>query len=170
MSPPAALQLSRPRWLVTAVVASVVVVVGLVTWWFLTHPASLPVQTQRVTATTTVDQPVYLGVFRAPNDLGRVLEIDGVKIRATSSGEVSLVPWVCHGGTPGVTTDPTAFCGDLVEAEGARLEGGDSVVLEVRSEQPTVVVVDRVRIGYREGWQAATQEAGAPALVTVAGR
>ncbi|WP_121258567.1 hypothetical protein [Nocardioides ferulae] len=170
MSPTDSLQLRRPRWLLAVGAGVLAAVVALVAWWFLTHPPALPVEEQRITATTAVDQPVYLGVFGAPADFGRRLEVDGVKVRATSSAEVTLVPWLCQDGAPGVTTDPEAFCSALVDPAGAELGAGDSIVLEVRADHPLVVVVDRVRIGYRDGLRAATQEAGAPALVTVVGR
>jgi hypothetical protein len=69
-----------------------------------------------------------------------------------------------------VTTTPETFCRDLGPTEGATLEGGDEIVLEVSGDAPTVVDIDRVRIAYRDGLQWATQDAGAPAMVSILAR
>jgi hypothetical protein len=113
-----------------------------------------------VSATTPVGVPVYIGMFAAPNDFGRRLSVDGVKVRATATAAVSIVPLLCRGGSVAVTSTPDPFCVELRDPQGATLGTGDSLVLEVTAESPSVVVVDRVRVGYQDGVRAGTQDAG----------
>jgi hypothetical protein len=69
-----------------------------------------------------------------------------------------------------VTTTPDTFCAELGPTEGATMRAGDEVVLEVAGAAPGVVVIDRVRVVYRDGLQWATQDAGAPSQVTILAR
>ena len=69
-----------------------------------------------------------------------------------------------------MTTTPETFCEELGPTEGATLERGDTVVLEVVGDAPGVVDIDRIRIAYRDGLQWATQDAGAPSQVTILAR
>lgn len=168
-APPDALTLrKRSRWLVRLVwlvgLALVASVVGYVT----THPDELPVAADPVTASTPAGRPVFVGVFgTSSGDFDRTLEISGVKVFATAPGPVTVTPHLCRGGSVGVTSDPTPFCSEIVPTEGAKMRPGDEIILEVVGDVPGQVVFDRVRIGYREGFQRATQRAGRPAVVTI---
>jgi hypothetical protein len=158
------------RGLGWAASAAVLVVLVAAVAWVSTHPAPLDTMDSTVVASTPVTEPVFLGVYGAPADLGRSLRIAGVRVFATATADVTIVPHVCHGGSVRVTTTPESFCSELGPTEGATLEGGDAIVLEVVGEAPAVVEIDRVRIAYRDGLQWATQDAGAPAQVTVLAR
>ena len=68
-----------------------------------------------------------------------------------------------------MTSDPTTFCTRLVDAEGATVSPGDVLVLELTSTLPGEVLVDRVRLSYRDGLQWATQEVGPQVEVTFLG-
>lgn len=154
------------RW---ALVAALALALGLVLAWYATHPPALATSEDTRRASTPVGTPVYVGMYAAP--AGRTVSVDGVKVRATANTEVEVAPLLCRGGSPVVTSDPGAFCRELVAPAGERLRPGDSVVVEVSAEAPAVVVLDRIRIGYQDGVRAATQQAGAAnAIVTVLGR
>ena len=153
-------------WQLTAyalVLTLLVVVLG----WVSTHPERLATTQTTVTATTPATESVYVGVFGTPADFDRTLHVSGVRVFATSSAEVKITPHVCHGGSVGVTTTPQSFCAELGPSEGATLEAGDEIVLEVVGDEPGVVEIDRVRIAYRDGLQWATQDAGARARVSI---
>ncbi|MDN4173882.1 hypothetical protein QWY28_13050 [Nocardioides sp. SOB77] len=156
----------RTRWAVWALLAAALLAVLA---WYCTHPPALATSTDARRATTPVDTPVYVGMFAAPGD--RSLALDGVKVHATANTDVELAPLLCKGGSLVVTSDPGAFCRELVPPEGERLEPGDSLVVEVVAAEPAIVVLDRIRIGYQDGIRAATQPAGVDhAVVTVLGR
>ena len=147
--------------------AVVLVVLLAVLGWVTTHPDPLPTSNTRVVASTPVTEPVFVGVFGAD----RSLHISGVRIFATSTaGDVTVIPHVCHGGSINVTTTPESFCAELGPTEGATLDPGDEIVLEVVGDTPGVVEIDRIRVAYREGLQWATQDAGAPSEVTILAR
>jgi len=148
----------------------VLVVLIAVIGWVTTHPDPLPTSDTRVTASTPVTETVYLGVFGREADVDRTLHIAGVRVFASSTVEVTIVPHVCHGGSVRVTTTPESFCRELGPTEGATLDRGDTIVLEVVGEAPGVVDIDRIRIAYRDGMQWATQDAGAPSQVTILSR
>ncbi|GGO74619.1 hypothetical protein GCM10012276_22990 [Nocardioides deserti] len=154
------------RW---AVVGALVLALAVVVAWYSAHPPALATSVDTRHASTPVDTPVYVGMYAAPSD--RTLSVDGVKVHATANTEVQVAPLLCKGGSLVVTSDPEAFCRELVTPAGERLEPGDSVVVEVKADVPAVVVLDRVRIGYQDGIRAATQQAGVEnAIVTVLGR
>ncbi|WP_372735606.1 hypothetical protein [Nocardioides sp.] len=156
--------LGRLTWLLVVIVA-IVFLVGMAK-----HPSELPQSDERVTASIPVGDSVFLGVFAARADFGRTIHISGVKVYATSTVEVTITPHLCRGGSLGVTREPELFCTDVVDVEGAVMRPGDEVILEVRADQPGVVAIDPIRIGYRDGLQWDTQRAGAASLVTVLGR
>jgi hypothetical protein len=155
------------RW---AAYAGVLVVLVAVVGWVGTHPSQLDTVDRKVVASTPVTEPVYLGVYGTPAHFGRTLHLSGVRVFATSTADVTIVPHVCHGGSVNVTTTPETFCSDLGPTEDATLEGGDEIVLEVVGAAPAVVDIDRIRVAYRDGLQWATQDAGAPAQVTILAR
>lgn len=166
---PLALPSSRRGWrlgLYAVALALVAAVVG----WVSTHPEPLPTSDATVTASTPVGQPVFLGVFATPADFGRTLHVSGVRVFATATAEVTITPHVCHGGSVNVTTTPESFCAELGPTEGATLEAGDEIVLEVVGAEPGGVQVDRVRVAYRDGVQWGTQDAGARAQVVLLAR
>ncbi|MCW2765124.1 MAG: hypothetical protein JWO11_1083 [Nocardioides sp.] len=170
MASTGALQVRRRP--VAGIVVGVLAAIGAAVGgaWFVHHPADLPTSDARVTASTPVGQPVYVGVFAGTAEFGRTLRLFGVKVHTTSNSQVEVVPLLCHGGTIGVTTDPATFCAELVNPEGESFGPGDDIVLEVTGDTAGVAVIDRVRLGYREGFQVATQEAGVPVSVNILDR
>jgi hypothetical protein len=164
---PGALQVRRRQRLGLVGWLLALVVVAAVVGWVSTHPADLPTSSERVTASTPVGTPVYVGVFGAPSDFDRTLHVSGVKIFAVSTVEMDITPWLCRGGSVGVTTTPDAFCSELVDTEGATMRAGDEIVLEVSGEEPGSVAIDPVRVAYRDGFQWATQDAGSAAVVSL---
>lgn len=138
--------------------------------WYVNSPSALPTSNATVNASTVAGQPVYLGVFAATNDFERTLQLSGVKVRTTANTKVDVVPYLCRDGSLAVTTDPDAFCGELVNPEGETFAPGDSIVLEVSSDATAIAVIDRVQLGFREGIQWGTLEAGSPALVNIQAR
>jgi hypothetical protein len=156
---------SRATWWV--LLAAVLVAVGV---WFATHPEPLATSDESVRASTPVGVPVYVGVFRLPDDEDRSLEISDVEVVGVRTDRVAIAPLVCRGGALGVTTAPSAFCDDLVSAPGSRLGPGDMLVLQLTGESPGSAGLERVRVSYRSGLQWATQEAGHPVQVEVVDR
>jgi hypothetical protein len=160
---------SRRGWRITAYVAFLVAMLAVL-GWVSTHPEALSTSTTRVQAQTPVGQAVYVGVFATPADFGRTLHVSGVRVFATSTTKVRIVPHICHSGSLSVTTTPETFCRSFGPTEDATLEAGDAVVLEVSGGAPGVVEIDRVRIAYRDSLQWATQDAGAPSQVSILAR
>jgi hypothetical protein len=166
---PLAVAPSRRGWRIAAYVVLLLAMLAVI-GWVSTHPKALATSTAQVQAATPVGQPVYVGVFGAPADFGRNLHVSGVRVFATSTADVTITPHVCHGGSVSVTTTPASFCRELGPTEDASLEAGDAIVLEVVGDAPGVVEIDRIRIAYRDGLQWGTQDAGAPAQVSILAR
>jgi hypothetical protein len=160
---------SRQGWRITIYAVVLAVLLGVI-GWVSTHPKALRTTNTTVQAETPVAKPVYVGVFGTPADFDRTLYIAGVRVFATASSDVTIVPHVCHGGSVNVTTTPESFCGEFGPTEGATLKSGDEIVLEVVGDVPTVVDIDRIRIAYRDGLQWATQDAGARAKISILAR
>lgn len=167
MSSPGPLEVRhRARARLVAAVLGGIIAVAMVSW-HMNHPAELPTQEGPIRASTTAGTPVYVGAFVPPADFERDLSLSGVKVHTTANTEVSVVPLLCRGGGFAVTTAPEPFCDELVDPEGERFEVGDSIVLEVSSEDSAIAVIDRVRLGFREGLQWGTEAAGVPAIVLI---
>ncbi|GEP39530.1 hypothetical protein NPS01_31930 [Nocardioides psychrotolerans] len=159
----------RPRAGIILRVGLGLVVVAFVVW-FTTSPAALPTSQSEVSASTPVSIPVYVGVFTPAADFDRRLHLSGVKVHTTANTPVTVTPLLCVGGTVGVTTEPERFCRGLVDPEGRTFGEGDAIVLEVSSPLAAIAVIDRVRLGFRDGLQRGTLEAGSGAIVRVLGR
>lgn len=157
----------RVRQAVGAVVAALLAVLVI---WYVNSPSDLPTTDSPVNASATAGTPVYVGVFAADQDFERSLRLSGVKVHTTANTQVDVVPHLCRDGSVAVTTEPDAFCGELVNPEGQTFESGDSIVLEVSSDKTAIAVIDAVRLGFREGLQWGTREAGAPAIVRIQAR
>lgn len=134
------------------------------------NPSGLPVSDLAVNASTPVGQPVYVGMFYADAEFGRTLDLSGVKVHTTSNTDVSVTPLLCRGGTVGVTTEPESFCAALTNPEGETFSAGDSILVQITSDVPALAVIDRVRLGFREGFQWGTLPAGSPAVVRILAR
>jgi hypothetical protein len=160
---------SRRGWRITTYAVALLVLLAVI-GWVSTHPEALSTTDTTVRAETPVDTPVYVGVFGTSADFDRTLHLAGVHVFATSTADVTIVPHVCHGGSVNVTTTPESFCAELGPTEGATLESGDAIVLEVVGAVPSVVEIDRIRIAYRDGMQWATQDAGARSMVSILAR
>lgn len=167
-SPGSDLTLRRTR--ARGLVVGLIVLVGTVSLavWHAHHPAPLPTTTGTVSVSTPVDEAVYVGVANGIE--GRRLQLSGVKVHTTSNTDVSVTPLLCLDGRIEATTDPAAFCRDLVNPEGQQLGSEDSVVLQVVSDEPAVAVIDPVRLGFRESLQWGTFPTGVGALVQVLAR
>lgn len=157
----------RPRTTLAVWTVALAVVVGLV-FWFISTPPALATSEQPVTGTTPVGRDLYLGVAGATGD--RTLAISGVQVHVDAEVPVEVEPLLCLGGSPRVSSDPSTFCRELVAPDGRELGPGDTIVLRVHGDYAGTASIDRVRIAYREGARWGTQEAGAPAVVTVLGR
>lgn len=142
----------------------------VVTTWFVNSPADLPTSEVDVMASSPVGTPIYLGVFAPDSTFDRELQLSGVKVHTTANTQVDVTPLLCRGGTIGVTTEPLRFCPELLDPEGQVFREGDAVVLRVESELAAIAVIDRVRLGFREGLQWGTLEAGSSAIVRILGR
>lgn len=160
----------RSRWAVRGAWLSGLVVFTVLVGYVATHPDELPTSDEVVTAATPAGRPVYLGVFQPDASFDRSLDLSGVKVFAESTVPVTITPLLCRGGAVGVTSEPEPFCAELVATEGATLEAGDEVVLEVSGDQAGTVRIERVRLAYRDRLQWATQFAGSPAVVTILSR
>lgn len=160
-------QRGRTRRVVLGLVA--VLLIGLAVW-YVNHPRSLPTSATKLNAATVTGSPVYVGVFVAPKDFDRTLHLSGVKVHTTANTQVEVVPHLCRQGSISVTTDPEPFCGDLQNPEGKAFGPGDSIVLEVSADETAIAVIDRVRLGFREGLQWGTEPAGASSIVTIQAR
>lgn len=160
------LRSSRTRGLLIGVV----VLVGALALaiWQGQHPSPLPTSTRTVSVSTPVDEAVYVGVANGID--GRLLHLSGVKVQTTSNTDVSVTPLLCRDGRIEATTAPETFCSELVNPEGQELRAGDSVILQVLSDEPAVAVIDPVRLGFREGLQWGTFPTGASAVVRVLSR
>ncbi|MBU2698500.1 hypothetical protein [Pimelobacter sp. 30-1] len=139
--------------------------------WYALTPEQLPVSDKALNASGVVGTPLYVGMFAPPADFGRTLRIAGVKVHTTADVKIGVTPLLCRRGTVGVTTKPEQFCAELVNPEGQRLVGGDSIVLKVDAPEAALAVIDRIRIAYREDIRWDTQAAGNhQAIVMIAGR
>jgi len=144
----------------------VVAVVLAVVAWYVTHPPALPRSAETVVASSPAGEAVYVGVYAPTVDSRRTLRIREVTVTTEGDVPVEVTSLVCEGGAINVTSDPSTFCTNLVDAEGATISPGDVLVLELTSSLPGEVLVDRVRLSYRDGLQWAAQEVGPQVKVT----
>jgi len=145
----------------------------LVSWftWYATTPEPLPRSDDTVNASGVAGKPIYLGMFAATDGFDRTIRIAGVRVHVTASAKVTITPLLCRQGAVGVTTDPRQFCDDVLDTEGQRLSGGDSIILKIESTEAAIAVIDQIKVAYREDLTWGTQPAGAQqAIVTMAGR
>jgi hypothetical protein len=111
---------------------------------------------------------VYVGIYDPAADDDRTLHISDVAIDA--HGEVTVAVLACKGGTVSLTTEPETFCTSLVEAEGATLEPGDGLVLEILEDEPGEATIDPVELSYRDGLRWGTQPVGPTVEATFVSR
>lgn len=154
-------------------VLSGVALVLLVGWfvWYATTPEDLPTNEKAISASGVAGTPLYVGMFTPPDDFERTLRISGVKVHATTSADLDITPFLCRRGNVGVTTKPEQFCAEVVDIEGARMVGGDSIILRVETEEAAIAVIDQVSVAFREDVRWDTKPAGnQQAIVTMAAR
>lgn len=145
----------------------------LVGWflWYATTPEDLPTNDRAVSASGVAGTPLYVGMFTPPDDFERTLRISGVKVHATTSADIEITPLLCRRGNVAVTTKPEQFCADVVGTEGARLVGGDSIMLRIEADDATLAVIDQLSVAFREDVRWDTKPAGnEQAIVTMAAR
>ncbi len=147
--------------------AMLAVAVATTAAYYVSTPAPLPTSEETVTASIPAGQSVYLGVFKPPEDFGRVLHLTGVRIDVVANTEVTVVPLVCQGGDLGVTTQPQQACTTVVDPEGVDLDADDDLILQVTGASGSIAVIDRVALGFREGARWGTVPAGSPAEIRI---
>jgi hypothetical protein len=157
----------RPRTTLAVWTVVMAAVVGL-GFWFVTSPPALATTDEPVITSAPVGQDIYVAVVAG--DPERTLQLAGVEVHVAAEAPVEVEPLLCRDGSPQVTSDPSAFCGQLLSPDGRSFGAGDTIVLRVHGEYAGTVAVDAVRLGYRDGIRWATQRAGAPAEITVLGR
>lgn len=135
--------------------------------WYATHPTPLPTEGS-VAAQTPAGTPVTVGVLSVPDRAVDLREI-GWDDDALDAGD-ELDALICRGGSVSATRDPSAFCTAVVPAQDATLRPGDQLVLEVVADEPGRLVLDGLRISYRDGWQWGEQRAGRAVEVVVTER
>lgn len=147
------------RWTRLAWLGAAVAALALLAW-YVTHPSPLPPTGEPVEATTRVDRSVFVGVPTGGQ---------GLTVRSWSydveGGRVDLL--VCRGGAIGVTADPSAFCTSVERADGAQLDPGDQLVLQVSTDAPGTVSGGPLHLSWRRGIQIGEQDTGRPVEVTV---
>jgi hypothetical protein len=155
---PRSLQVERSRrgrlllWLVAIAVA-----VGFGAW-FVTHPPPLPLPEDPVEVSIPIGEADYVGIYNPAADDDRTLHISQVAIAV--DGEARVAALVCKDGKLSETTAPATFCTSLVEAEGATLEPGDGLVLEIVGNEPAGVTIEPPELSYRDGLRWGTQPVG----------
>ena len=77
---------------------------------------------------------------------------------------------MCKDGTVSETNEPETFCTSLVDAEGATLEPGDGLVLEVLEDQAGEATIEPVEISYRDALRWGTQPVGPTVEATFVSR
>ncbi|NYG55580.1 hypothetical protein [Nocardioides perillae] len=152
---------SRSWWALFA--AGLVAAAG----WYAAHPAPLP-SDGSVAAQTAAGTPVTLGVLSVDDRAVELREV-GWDRSALGAGD-ELTAHVCRGGSVSATRDPSAFCTSVVPAEGTTLRPGDQLVLEVVAEEPGRLVLEGLRVAYRDGWQWGEQQAGRTVEVVITER
>jgi len=159
----------RPRARLAITVVAVAAVLGAVAW-YVNSPGALATAEEPVVASTPAGVPVNLGVFAAGAGFDRTLTLSGVRVEVDSEMPVEVEPLLCRGGSFRVTTDPDAFCEELVGTEDEALGNGDTVVLRVSADRPGTVSIARVRLAFGEGIQRGVRPAGSPSRVVVLSR
>jgi hypothetical protein len=165
---PRSLQVARSRrGLILLWVVAVAVAVGFGAW-FVTHPPPLPLPDDPVAIQIPLGEAEYVGIYNPGASDDRTLHISQVALHV--DGEARVVAQVCKGGTVSVTTEPETFCASLVEAEGATLEPGDGLVLEILDDEPGEATIDPVELSYRDGMRWGTQPVGPTVEATFVSR
>lgn len=149
---------SRARWIIGGVVAAVVVIGWLA--WYVLSPGALPTSDSTVKAQGVAGNPIYVGMFHASADFDRTLHVSGVDVEGDIPEGVDVTPLLCHGAVNESTTAPEKFCGELVDPEGEELGAGDSIVVEVASDEAAEVHLDRIEISFRQDVRFGTEPAG----------
>jgi hypothetical protein len=127
--------------------------------WFVTHPAPLPTPDDPVAVKVPLGEAVYVGVYDPAADDDRTLHISKATIDV--NGAATVVARVCRGGTLSVTSEPETFCTSLVDAEGATLEPGDGLVVEVLDAgEPGAATIRPMELTFRDGIRWGTQPVG----------
>jgi hypothetical protein len=165
---PRSLQVERSRrGLVLLWIVAVAVAVGFGAW-FVTHPPALPLPEEPAELQIPLGEAEYVGIYDPAADGDRTLHISEVTIDV--DGEATVAALVCKDGTVSETNEPETFCTSLVEAEGATLEPGDGLVLEVLEDEPGEATVAPVEISYRDGLRWGTQPVGPTVEATFVSR
>ncbi|PSL01090.1 hypothetical protein CLV30_11525 [Haloactinopolyspora alba] len=162
----------RSLWF-RVVVVLVVLVLGVLTWWWRS-PELFGGQGSTLTIRDETGTVALAGVLVVPQQVGdgtvTVHSAQPRIVKAADGTEVDVL--ACHDGSFGTARGRDSldeYCMSHGEVAGARLDEGDSLVVAVRSDEPQRVVVDGVDVTYSYGWQRGTQTTGLTAVVTFAG-
>jgi hypothetical protein len=155
---PRSLQVERSRR--GLVLIWVVAIAGAAAFgaWFVTHPRPLPLPQDPAQVQIPLGEAEYVGIYDPAADDDRTVHIRQVDIEV--QGEVTVSALVCRGGTLSETNEPETFCTSLVGAEGATLEPGDGLVLEILEDEPGEATIEPLELTYRDGLQWGTQPVG----------
>jgi hypothetical protein len=165
---PRSLEVRRSRrGLVLLWIVAFAVAVGFGAW-FVTHPNPLPLPGDPVEVSVPLGETVYVGIYNPAANEDRTLHVSRVTFDV--EGEVSVAALVCRDGGVSVTSEPETFCTSLPEAEGATVEPGDELVLEILADEPGVATVRPVELSYRDGLQWGTQPVGPTVEATFVSR
>lgn len=145
------------------------VFIGVFVWWAL-HPEGLPREDGEIEISVTAGQTAYVGLIGREND-GELREIDIRDVTFDTSAEgLELEALICRDGAIGTTTDPSEFCREVVEAEGALTLGGDDqLMVAITGSELALIRVNEVDISYRDGLQFGTDSTGPRIVVYVVG-
>jgi hypothetical protein len=135
--------------------------------WFVTHPPALPAPAEPVAVSVPLFQPVYVGVYDG-EEADRTLHISEVSFDV--EGEATVALMVCRDGAISVTSEPETFCTSLEEADGATVEPGDALVLEISEDESGEATIQPAEVSYRDGVQWGTQSVGPTVEATFVSR
>jgi hypothetical protein len=164
---PRNLQVRRSRGRMVALVVAVAAAAAAFAVWFVTHPPALPAPDEPVDVSVPLFQPVYVGVYDG-DGTDRTLHISEVSLDV--EGEATVALMVCRDGAVSVTSEPTAFCTSLDDANGATIEPGDALVLEISEDESGEATIHPAEVSYRDGIRWGTQPVGPTVEATFVSR
>ena len=161
----------RRRWSSKWLWLAALVVIGGIGAWWITHPEGFA-RAGRYEVQTPAGRPTFVGVLGPSSGPGRTLKISDVTARIVHAPEgTEAVGLICRGGAIGTTADASAFCTELVDANGETLHYGEAsmeqLVLRISSPTPGDIEIDGVTLSFRDGLRSGSAHVGPTVLVKV---